>query len=82
MKKLHFKTRREFYKDLDDFIRDMPYDRWYPTKGNQEVVELIKEYINLDVFFPDAVMCLNKDESKFQKSLIPKEKKIEKDLDN
>jgi hypothetical protein len=59
-------------KNTDDFIRDMPYDKWYPTKGNQEVVELIKEYINLDVFFPDAVMCLNKDESKFQKAKIPK----------
>ena len=56
---------------VEKFFNTMPYDKWYPTKGNQEVIELIKEYINLDVFFPDAVMCLNKDESKFQKAKIP-----------
>ena len=61
---------------VEKFFNTMPYDKWYPTKGNQEVVELIKEYINLDVFFPDAVMCLNKDESKFQKAKIPNGKKI------
>jgi hypothetical protein len=82
MKKSHFKTRREFYKDLDDFIRDMPCDKWYPTKGNEEVIELIKEYIRLEVFYPDYLLVLNKDSTKFQKAKIPKEKKVEKNLES
>jgi hypothetical protein len=53
---------------LEQFIIDMPRNIWYNTKQDEEIISIIKEWINGDYMWPKYFLVFNSDYLKFKKS--------------
>jgi hypothetical protein len=52
---------------LEQFIINMPINTWYTTRNNEEIIDIIKQWIDGDFMWPKFTLEFNYDYSKFRK---------------
>jgi len=52
---------------LEQFILTMPLNQYFNTKGDEETIRIICEWIDLDCMWPSYYLEFNFDKSKFKK---------------
>jgi hypothetical protein len=57
----------EKVKRMDEFILTMPENTWFTTRGDTELIGVIKQWIDGDYIWPKYYLEFNADYTKFHK---------------
>jgi hypothetical protein len=54
-------------KKMDQFILVMPENTWFSTRGDTELIDIVKQWIDGDYLWPKYYLEFNSDFTKFKK---------------